>query len=183
MEKGPGFSQLLWDFVDGKPKVNRFRSTRQVPAETALSRAMSKELCRPRLQVRRADHRLCLHAGDRHGQRPSGDVPPACRLRRASRAADAMPAEPPRPSRAARLAAHAVGAPARSARSLAARRRDRGHRPRARPRRALERADRGRAHLLGRPALPAGRDHRAPARAPRPPAAGSRCCCTTPPNT
>jgi DNA-3-methyladenine glycosylase I len=44
MDKGPGFSKLLWDFVDGKPKVNRFRSTRQVPAETAVSRAMSKEL-------------------------------------------------------------------------------------------------------------------------------------------
>jgi DNA-3-methyladenine glycosylase I len=44
MEKGPGFSQLLWDFVDGRPKVNRFRSTRQVPAETPVSRAMSKEL-------------------------------------------------------------------------------------------------------------------------------------------
>jgi DNA-3-methyladenine glycosylase I len=44
MEKGPGFSQLLWDFVDGTPKVNSFRSTKQVPAETALSRAVSKEL-------------------------------------------------------------------------------------------------------------------------------------------
>jgi DNA-3-methyladenine glycosylase I len=44
MEKGPGFSKLLWDFVDGEPKVNRFRSMRQVPAETAISRAMSKEL-------------------------------------------------------------------------------------------------------------------------------------------
>ena len=44
MEKGPGFSKLLWDFVDGKPKVNRFRTMRQVPAETAISRAMSKEL-------------------------------------------------------------------------------------------------------------------------------------------
>jgi DNA-3-methyladenine glycosylase I len=44
MDKGPGFSKLLWDFVDGKPKVNRFRSTRQVPAETPVSRAMSKEL-------------------------------------------------------------------------------------------------------------------------------------------
>ena len=44
MEKGPGFSQLLWDFVDGQPKVNNFRSTSQVPAETAISRAMSKEL-------------------------------------------------------------------------------------------------------------------------------------------
>jgi len=44
MDKGPGFSKLLWDFVDGKPKVNRYRSTSQIPAETAISRAMSKEL-------------------------------------------------------------------------------------------------------------------------------------------
>jgi len=44
MEKGDGFSALLWGFLDGKPKVNRFRSTAQVPAETPLSRAMSKEL-------------------------------------------------------------------------------------------------------------------------------------------
>ena len=44
MEKGPGFSALLWNFLDGRPKVNNFRSTKQVPAETTLSRQMSKEL-------------------------------------------------------------------------------------------------------------------------------------------
>jgi DNA-3-methyladenine glycosylase I len=44
MEKGPGFSVFLWDFLDGKPKVNRFRSRSQVPTETPVSRAMSKEL-------------------------------------------------------------------------------------------------------------------------------------------
>jgi DNA-3-methyladenine glycosylase I len=44
MEKGPGFSKLLWGFVDGKPKINHYKSTRQVPDETAVSRAMSKEL-------------------------------------------------------------------------------------------------------------------------------------------
>jgi DNA-3-methyladenine glycosylase I len=44
MEKGPGFSALLWDFVDGKPQVNRRRGTAEVPAETPLSRAISKEL-------------------------------------------------------------------------------------------------------------------------------------------
>jgi DNA-3-methyladenine glycosylase I len=44
MEKGPGFSKLLWDFLDGKPKVNNFRRRAQVPAETPISRAMSKEL-------------------------------------------------------------------------------------------------------------------------------------------
>ena len=46
MEKGPGFSKLLWDFVDGKQKINHYKTTRQVPAETAASRAMSKELAR-----------------------------------------------------------------------------------------------------------------------------------------
>jgi DNA-3-methyladenine glycosylase I len=44
MEKGPGFSAFLWDFVGGKPKVNHYRSTAQVPAETEVSRALSKEL-------------------------------------------------------------------------------------------------------------------------------------------
>ncbi len=44
MEKGPGFSKLLWGFVDGMPKVNRFRTVKQVPADTPISRAMSKEL-------------------------------------------------------------------------------------------------------------------------------------------
>ena len=44
MEKGPRFSVLLWDFLDGKPKINKFRDTKQVPAETALSQKISKEL-------------------------------------------------------------------------------------------------------------------------------------------
>jgi DNA-3-methyladenine glycosylase I len=44
MERGPGFSRLLWNFLDGKPKVNRFRARSQVPAETPVSQAMSKEL-------------------------------------------------------------------------------------------------------------------------------------------
>jgi DNA-3-methyladenine glycosylase I len=44
MERGPGFSVWLWDFLDGRPKVNRFRSTSQIPAQTALSQQISKEL-------------------------------------------------------------------------------------------------------------------------------------------
>jgi DNA-3-methyladenine glycosylase I len=44
--QGEGFSKLLWDFVDSKPKVNRFRGMGQIPAETELSRKMSKELLR-----------------------------------------------------------------------------------------------------------------------------------------
>ena len=46
MEKGPGFSALLWDFLDGRPKQNRFRSVAQIPAETKLSRQISAELVR-----------------------------------------------------------------------------------------------------------------------------------------
>jgi DNA-3-methyladenine glycosylase I len=44
MESGPGFSTLLWDFLDGTPKQNAFQRAGQVPAETDTSRKMSKEL-------------------------------------------------------------------------------------------------------------------------------------------
>jgi len=44
MEKGPGFAKLLWSFVDGQPKINRFRTSAEIPNETPVSRAMSKEL-------------------------------------------------------------------------------------------------------------------------------------------
>ena len=44
MEKGPGFSPLLWDYVAGKPKVNHFKTHKSVPAETPVSKAISKEL-------------------------------------------------------------------------------------------------------------------------------------------
>jgi DNA-3-methyladenine glycosylase I len=38
--------ELLWSFVDGTPKVNRWRNVSDIPAETPESRAMSKELKR-----------------------------------------------------------------------------------------------------------------------------------------
>jgi len=44
MEKGPGFSALLWDYVDGRPQINHRRRSADVPAETPVSRAISKEL-------------------------------------------------------------------------------------------------------------------------------------------
>jgi DNA-3-methyladenine glycosylase I len=46
MERGPGFSARLWDFLDGRPKTNRFRAVSQIPAQTELSQQMSKELTR-----------------------------------------------------------------------------------------------------------------------------------------
>ena len=44
MDRGPGFSDLLWKFVDGRPQLNRYQTMAQVPAETEVSRKMSKEL-------------------------------------------------------------------------------------------------------------------------------------------
>ena len=43
-EQGPGFSALLWDYVGGRPKVNRFKTTASVPASTPLSIKVSKDL-------------------------------------------------------------------------------------------------------------------------------------------
>jgi DNA-3-methyladenine glycosylase I len=43
-EKGDGFSNLLWGHLDGRPKVNMFKTTKSIPAETPLSKAMSKDL-------------------------------------------------------------------------------------------------------------------------------------------
>lgn len=40
------FDQFIWQFVDGKPRRNRWRHLRQVPASTIVSDKMSKELKR-----------------------------------------------------------------------------------------------------------------------------------------
>lgn len=39
-----GFSQFIWKHVDGRPRINRFKSIRDVPAKTAMSEALSKDL-------------------------------------------------------------------------------------------------------------------------------------------
>ena len=44
-ERG-SLASLLWSFVDGSPRQNRWRSNTQVPASTAESDAMSRELKR-----------------------------------------------------------------------------------------------------------------------------------------
>ena len=45
MEKEPGgFSQLIWKHVGGKPKVNRFREVKEIPAKTEMSENLAKDL-------------------------------------------------------------------------------------------------------------------------------------------
>lgn len=45
-EAGLGFSNYLWDFVDGAPLQNQFAAMGDVPAQTALSETLSKDLKR-----------------------------------------------------------------------------------------------------------------------------------------
>ncbi|WP_153915679.1 DNA-3-methyladenine glycosylase I [Shewanella sp. TC10] len=44
VEQGNNFSEFLWEFVGGKPKINHFKSMSEVPAQTPESEAMSKAL-------------------------------------------------------------------------------------------------------------------------------------------
>lgn len=45
MEKEPGgFRELIWKHVDGTPKINKFKTMKQIPAKTAMSEKLSKEL-------------------------------------------------------------------------------------------------------------------------------------------
>ena len=39
-----GFSQLIWKHVDGRPRVNRYRSIKTIPPKTPMSEALAKEL-------------------------------------------------------------------------------------------------------------------------------------------
>ena len=43
-EEYGGFSNYIWQFVDGKPKQNKFRQDSDIPATTAESDAMSKDM-------------------------------------------------------------------------------------------------------------------------------------------
>lgn len=46
VEKTGSFDRFLWQFVGGEPKVNHWTVQKEVPADTAESKAMSKELKR-----------------------------------------------------------------------------------------------------------------------------------------
>jgi DNA-3-methyladenine glycosylase I len=43
-QKRPSFSEYLWGFVNGEPRVNHRRSLRELPSQTKESQAMSKDL-------------------------------------------------------------------------------------------------------------------------------------------
>ncbi len=43
-ENGPGLAHFFWDAVDGEPLQNEFKKLSDIPAETELSKKLSKEL-------------------------------------------------------------------------------------------------------------------------------------------
>lgn len=43
-EKEQGFSKLLWNYLDGKPLENSWKNMSDIPTQTALSLAISKDL-------------------------------------------------------------------------------------------------------------------------------------------
>lgn len=45
-EQGGSLDALLWAFVDGRPRINRWRSMAEIPAITPQAEALSKELKR-----------------------------------------------------------------------------------------------------------------------------------------
>jgi DNA-3-methyladenine glycosylase I len=183
MEQGPGFSRLLWNFVDGTPKCNSFRTIKQVPAETALSRAISKELAGRGFKFVGPtivyafmqatgmvnDHLVSCH---RHA-----------RLRQAFEGVEGMPPRPKPHARTPRgRAAHALRPKAPICSTPRPRHRDRGHRARARPLARWNRADRRARTSIRSRSIRCWSADRIRARRSTA-AAGWRCCCTTHPNT
>ena len=81
LEFGPGFSQFLWGFVDGKPKQNAYKQMADMPAVTPESTAMAKALKSNGFRFCGPTTLACLHAERRHGQRPFDDLLPSRRMR------------------------------------------------------------------------------------------------------
>ena len=59
------FDRYVWRFVDGRPLQNAWATLAEVPARTAASDALSKDLKGARFLIRRLDDLLCPHAGRR----------------------------------------------------------------------------------------------------------------------
>ncbi len=92
MDRPGGFSGFIWNFVDGRPQQNAWRTMDEVPTQTAMSQALSKALkaegfrfCGPTIVYAFAqavgmvnDH---LVACPRHAACARLAEPPAARLR------------------------------------------------------------------------------------------------------
>jgi DNA-3-methyladenine glycosylase I len=64
-EEYGSFDRYVWRFVNGHPKVNRWKIQSQVPATTPDSDALSKVLKRRGFRLVGSTIYLCVHAGSR----------------------------------------------------------------------------------------------------------------------
>ena len=78
-----GFSNYLWGFMDGCTAAERFPDHGRCTRRDTVEQGDLQGPQGARLPFLRADHRLCVHAGCRHGQRSSGGLLPPHRVRRA----------------------------------------------------------------------------------------------------
>ncbi len=85
MESGQGFTNYLWDYCGGKPIQNQFRTLEEVPAETELSKTISKDLkkrgfrfCGPTIvyAFMQAVGMVNDHLVDCHRYEPVASIPP-----------------------------------------------------------------------------------------------------------
>ena len=76
VEREGSFAKFLWSFVGGKPKKNHPETLKDVPAKSPEIRCDVQGAAESRIQVRRLDHLLRLHASLRHGRRPCRGLPP-----------------------------------------------------------------------------------------------------------
>ena len=82
VEREGSFAKFLWSFVGGKPKKNQPEEPEGRAGHVARERRPVQGAAEGRLQVRRLDHLLRLHAGLGHGRRPCRGLPPAARSER-----------------------------------------------------------------------------------------------------
>ena len=64
-----GFNSYCWRFVDGKPKVGRWKATRQIPATSPESEALEQGSQAAGIQLHWPSSRICVHAGGWIGER------------------------------------------------------------------------------------------------------------------
>ena len=75
-EEFGSFDAYMWGFVGGRPIVNKWRRTAQLPAIIAGVGGGERGPAPARLRLRRPDRLLRPPAGDRAGQRPPGELLP-----------------------------------------------------------------------------------------------------------
>ena len=75
IEAEKGFDTYLWDHVGGAPIQNRWTSLKRGADRDRTLQTNFKGSAQNGIQILRADHRLCFHAGGGDGERSSCHLP------------------------------------------------------------------------------------------------------------